>query len=165
MLLPTGIFHTGYVVEDVEESMREVEAVFDVAWSTVERRRLALRGPEGPFEADMTFVYTQQGPPHIELLAAVPGTPWQVANAAAPVGQQAAHHVGIWSPDLVADSAALEAAGAPLVVTYDGRGDGVRGFAYHRLPSGMLVELVDESRRPDFETWFAGGPFPSAGRD
>lgn len=162
VLDPTDVFHTGFVVPDVEAAMAELAAVFDLTWAPVTRVTMTLRGADGPFDAAMTFTYSVQGPPHLELLAPVPGTPWNQADAPAPVGAQAAHHVGVWSDDLPGDSAAMEAAGAPRIVTYEHSGEGARGFAYHRLPSGLLVELVDRSRKPDFDRWFAGGSFTTA---
>lgn len=162
VLDPTDVFHTGFVVADVEAAMEELGRVFDLTWAPIHRASMRLRGADGPFDADMTFTYSIQGPPHLELLAAVEGTPWRQGSAPTPVGLQAAHHVGVWSDDVVADSEALEAAGAPRIVTYDHSGDGARGFAYHRLPSGLLVEIVDRSRKPDFDRWFAGESFTTA---
>lgn len=161
MLNPADVFHTGFVVPDVESAMAELDATFDLTWAPVTRITMALRGPDGPFEAAMTFTYSVEEP-HLELLAAVEGTPWNQGQAPAPVGLQAAHHVGVWSDDVAGDSEALIAAGAPRLVTYDHKGDGALGFAYHRLPSGLLVELVDRARTADFQRWFAGGSFVPA---
>ncbi len=119
---------------------------------------LDLRGPDGPFKADMVFTYSLESP-HIELLAAVEGTVWGPAQGPPGVGLQAAHHMGVWSDDVPGDSAALAAAGSPLLVTFDHEGEGAFGFAYHRMPSGLLVELVDRERMADFTRWFAGGSF------
>lgn len=162
MLDPTDVFHTGFVVPDVDAAMEELGAVFGLSWAPVVRITMRLRGPDGPFDAAMTFTYSVQGPPHLELLGAVEGTPWNQSRGPEPVGLQAAHHVGVWSDDVAADSEAMTAAGAPLVVTYDHSGEGARGFAYHRLPSGLLVEVVDRSRAPDFQRWFEGGSFVTA---
>ena len=162
MLDPANVFHTGFVVPDVDTAMDELGKAFDLDWAPVQHLTMRLRGPDGTFDADMTFTYSTQGPSHLELLAAVEGTPWNQGHAPHPVGLQAAHHVGVWSDDVVAESAALEASGAPLVVTYEHSGEGARGFAYHRLPSGLLVELVDVARKPDFDRWFAGGDFVTA---
>lgn len=161
VLDPTDVFHTGYVVADVEEAMAQLGRVFDLHWAPLTRITMNLRGPDGPIEPDMTFTYSVEEP-HLELLAPVEGTPWAQAEAPAPVGMQAAHHIGVWSSDVAGDSAALVAAGAPLIVTYDHAGEGALGFAYHRLPSGLLVELVDRAREPDFARWYAGGSFAPA---
>lgn len=161
MLDPADVFHTGFVVPDVDAAMAELAGTFDLTWAPVTRITMELRFPDGPREVAMQFTYSVQEP-HIELLAAVPHTPWGQADGPTAVGLQAAHHLGVWSDDVAGDSAALVAAGAPLLVTYDHAGEGARGFAYHRLPSGVLVELVDRSRAADFERWFAGGSFVPA---
>jgi hypothetical protein len=152
-------FHTGFVVDDIRQGMEEFAAVLDLSWAPLTEITMRLRTPDGPIEPDMAFTYSVQGPHHIELLQAVPGTPWTVGSADGPVPRRAAHHIGIWSDDVAGDSARMEAAGAALVVTYDTDDGAVAGFAYHRLPSGQLVEFVDRRRQPAFERWFAGGSF------
>lgn len=49
----------------------------------------------------------------------------------------------------------------PLLCTYVAETP-VDGFAYHRLPSGLLVELVATGNKPVFDAWFAGGDFSGA---
>lgn len=161
MLDPTDITHTGFVVDDVETSMAEMADVFDLSWAPLTHLDMRLRFADGVREVAMTFTYSVEVP-HLELLASVPGTPWVRGEAPAPVGLQAAHHIGLWSDDVAGDSADLEAQGAPRLVTYDHAGEGALGFAYHRMPSGLLVELVDRAREPDFERWYAGGSFVPA---
>lgn len=163
MLDPSAVFHTGFVVADLERGMEEFAAVFDLTWAPVTRIEMNLRTPAGPIRPAMGFTYSVQGPHHIELLQEVAGTPWVVASADEPAPLRSAHHVGVWCDDVPGESARLSAAGAELVVTYDTSDGRVAGFAYHRLPSGQLVELVDASRRPDFDRWFAGGSFVAAG--
>jgi catechol 2,3-dioxygenase-like lactoylglutathione lyase family enzyme len=162
MMRGEDVFHTGFVVDDVEAARDELSAHLQVDWTPVEDRDLTLRGPDGPLSVNLRFTYTTTGPHRLELLGAVPGTVWE-APVPGSHGTVAAHHVGVWCDDLVARSRALSASGAPLLVTYAGDPAAPVGFAYHRLPSGLLVELVDAARRPAFERWFAGGPFPVGG--
>lgn len=151
------IYHTGLVVADVAAGMEELTAATGCAWAPVQEQTLKLRGPEGPFEVDLQFTYSTAAP-HVELIRAVPGTVW----APQPEGASTAHHLGCWSDDLAADSARLEAGGAPLLVTYASPSAGPVGFAYHRLASGVLLELVDAARREQFAAWFAGGSWKPA---
>lgn len=153
------VFHTGIVATDLEAACAEITALTGAAWTPVEAREMPLRGPDGPLRPTMRFTYTLTGPNRLEVLEAIPGTVWE-APAAGTMGPLAAHHVGIWCDDVAGASRRLAAAGSPLLVTYDGEGTDPVGFAYHRLQSGLLVELVDRSRRDGFERWFAGGPFP-----
>lgn len=162
MLTTTDVFHTGFVVADLAAGMRDLAAAFDVSWTPPEERELRLRGPDGPLRPTLRFTYTREGPHRLELLEAVPGTVWE-APPPGVGGPLAAHHVGVWCDDVASSSRRLEAAGSPRLVTYDGDGDDAVGFAYHRLPTGALLELVDRARRPAFDRWFAGGPFPVGG--
>lgn len=162
-MLTTGdVFHTGFVVEDLDAAKRELGSLFELEWTPVEEREMPLRGPDGPFRPTLRFTYTRQGPHRLELLEATPGTIWMPPVAAAG-GTLAAHHIGVWCDDLAATSRRLVADGAPRLATYDGDGEDAVGFAYHRLPTGALIELVDSARRPGFDQWFAGGPFPVGG--
>ena len=162
MLRIADAFHTGFVVEDLESAKDELSEQFAVTWTAVEDRDLTLRGQGGVTRVQLRFTYTTEGPHRLELLEAVPGTVWEPAGPGLH-GPITAHHIGVWCDDLVDCSGAMAAAGAPLLATYAGAGLHPVGFAYHRLESGLLVELVDAARRPAFERWFAGGPFPAAG--
>ncbi len=159
MMRADSAFHTGFVVTDVEAARDQLSKHLDVSWTPIEARQMPLRGPNGPMTVDLQFTYTTTGPHHLELLGSVPGTVWQAPDLS-DLSTTAAHHVGLWCADLAEESRRLVADGAPLLVTYDSGHDEAVGFAYHRLPSGLLLELVDVSRRPGFERWFEGGPFP-----
>ena len=160
MLSVQEVFHTGFVVADIEVAMEQFARTFDVSWTAVEDRELPLRGPDGPFRPRLRFAYTREGPPRLELLEAVPGTVWELPPTGVG-GLLATHHIGVWCDDVAGTSRRLAANGAARLVTYDAATDEAVGFAYHRLPSGPLIELVDAARRDDFERWFAGGPFPA----
>jgi hypothetical protein len=161
MLRTSEVYHTGFVVPDIEKAQAELEAVFDVRWTAVEEREMPVLTSEGPLLASMRFVYSSGGAPRIELLEPVPGTIWE-QPVQPESGASSAHHLGVWAEDFQAESRRLEEAGCPRVLTYDdGSGQAVR-FAYHRLPHGALVELVDASRRPELEAWFEGAVYPAA---
>ncbi|MBB2747121.1 UNVERIFIED_ORG: catechol 2,3-dioxygenase-like lactoylglutathione lyase family enzyme [Microbispora rosea subsp. rosea] len=161
MLSTANIYHTGFVVPSIEEAMKEFTAVFGVSWTGIEEREMPVLTPGGPVRAKMRFVYSQGGSPRLELLEPVPGTIWEQ-----PVqpegGPSSAHHIGVWADDFQKTSAELEAAGCPRMLTYDdGSGKAVR-FAYHRLPNGAIVELIDATRRAELEAWFEGADYPAA---
>lgn len=153
------VFHTGMVAADLDEACAAITDLTGAAWTPVETREMPLRGPDGPLRPVMRFTYTVTGPHRLEVLEAIPGTVWELPPGG-PLGPLAAHHIGVWCDDVAGTSRRLAAQGSPLLVTYDGEGPDPVGFAYHRLRSGLLVELVDRSRRDGFERWFAGGPFP-----
>lgn len=119
--------------------------------------------PEGSRVVSLRFVYSRGSAPLVELLEPVPGTAWEVPGNS--FGGGAAHHIGVWAPDFEATSEKLVAAGFPRLLTFDdGSGRPVR-FAYHRLTSGALIELIDASRRGELEAWFQGAGYPAAPAD
>jgi hypothetical protein len=61
------------------------------------------------------------------------------------------HHLGYWSDDVAADSAALEEAG----YAHEGSGVGLDGspaWSYHRSPTGPRIELVSRALEPFMAT-------------
>jgi hypothetical protein len=161
MLRLANAFHTGVVVRDVDEAIAEYAAAFTTGWTSVERRELALRGPDGAFRLSVRVAYSVEGPHRIELIDSVPGTMWE-SPSNAKVGVTAAHHTGFWSDDVAAESRALSVAGCPLLATLDQDVADVAYLAYHRMPNGSLIELVDVAIRAGMEEWWAGrAPFPA----
>lgn len=159
MLDLTDIYHTGFVVPDLDAAMAELTTVFGVAWNAVEERDMPVSTPDGHVDARMRFVYSRGGSPRLELLEPVPRTAWEAPSNAFGLG--GAHHIGVWADDFAETSAALEAAGLPRVLTFDDGSGGAVRFAYHRLPSGPFVELVDGTRRAELEAWFEGAEYPA----
>lgn len=164
MLSTANMYHTGFVVPSIEKAMHEFSAVFDVSWTRIEEREMPVLTPDGSLLARMRFAYSQGGSPRLELLEPVPGTIWE-QPVQTEGGPSSAHHVGVWAEDFQQASDDLEAGGCPRVLTYDdGSGKAVR-FAYHRLPNGAIVELVDATRRAELEAWFEGADYPAAAAD
>ncbi|NYE35848.1 hypothetical protein F4692_000952 [Nocardioides cavernae] len=155
-----NLYHTGLVVPALEPAMTELSTVLDVSWTDVEEWDMTVRTPEGARNVRLRFTYSRAPGPHLELLEPVEGTVWEQPSGAA--GALATHHVGVWADDFAETSERLVTAGHPRVLTYESRDGRAAGFAYHRLPSGALVELVDASLRPGLERWLAGGPHPHA---
>lgn len=152
------VFHTGFVVPDLEAGMAELTELLGCTWAPLQSQRLPLRTPDGDVEIDLRFTYSTVAH-HLELIEAVPGTVW----AAQPAGSMATHHVGIWSDDVAGDSERLARAGSPCLMTYQTSSGRPAGFAYHRLASGALIEFVDVARKAVFAEWFAGGSWRPGG--
>lgn len=161
MLSLDNVFHTGFIVAELEPAMAELTTVFGITWTAIEDRRLAVVTPDGPLRARQRFVYSRGEPPLIELLEPVAGTVWDQPTLEGS-GPGAAHHVGVWAEDFAATSERLVGAGFPRLLTFDDGSGRAVGFAYHRLPSGALVEIVDAAVRADLEAWFRGGEYPAA---
>ncbi len=144
---PEQICHFGVVVPDLAEGMAEYTRVFGTTWPDPLTLERDFRLGDGTvFGASLRVVYSREGPPWVEMMQEIPGTPW---TAVSPAG---VHHVAVWSDDIVGDSRELVAAGAVLELTYDGP-EPVQGFAYHRLVNGTRFELVDVSLRSGIEEW------------
>ncbi|GLY65425.1 VOC family protein [Amycolatopsis taiwanensis] len=133
----TALHHVGIVVPDLQAAVADT------------RRRLGLDlrvFPAGVYRCRIHGRYAEpvtqvalsvEGPPHLELLAAVSGNDVWV-----PV--PGVHHLGFVVDDLPAAARRLAQAGSPLVMGGLGEGRFPAGATYHRDPLGHLVELLDE---------------------
>ncbi len=144
---PDVVSHFAVVVDDLETAMARHAELMGITWPPIrELDRSFRRGDGTAFHARLRVVYSRQGPPYLELIEAVPHSPWVMD----PTG--GLHHIALWSDHLVEDSARLSKAGAPLELTYDTT-EAVHGFAYHREPSGGRLEIIDTALRPTIEAW------------
>jgi hypothetical protein len=156
----SDIFHIGFVVPSIEEAQAQLGAAMDLTWTGIELREMPVVGPDGRDVVPLRFVYSTGGEPRLELMEPIEGTVWRIPTRDGALSS--AHHIGVWCDDLAGSSASLVADGIPLLMTFDdGSGEcrAVR-FAYHQLPGGPLVELVDTARRPVLEAWFRGEDYP-----
>lgn len=156
------VWHTGFVVASIEETVAAWSGVLDTAWTPVQEYRARLRTPDGVQDVDMRVAFTVDGPHRMELIQEMPDSIWR--RPAGRSGPCAAHHIAFWTDDLAGTAERMAAAGAELLVTADDGTGGLRNFTYHRLPDGTLVESNDARARPAFERWFAGGTFPRSRR-
>ncbi len=128
-------YQVGIIVPALEPAMEELSTGLGLTWGTI---------VEIAYVAEpVRFVFSVQGPPHIELIEGAPGGPWDTTGA------PRMDHIGCWSADVQTEKHELEARGLPIDV--DGEALGNPIFTYHRAPaSGMRVELVSESVRERF---------------
>ncbi|NOY55646.1 MAG: VOC family protein [Actinobacteria bacterium] len=131
-----GPYHIGVGVEDLEAAMADLED-FGIRWTPIQTRNRPMMSPDGPFDAELRFVYSLEGPPHIELVDAPAGgklapTTW---------------HLGYWVQDLPAATRHMVDRGATVTLRYEGPEDRPTSFVYVTLPSGVTLELVDAARR------------------
>jgi hypothetical protein len=134
--------HLGIVSPDAEATVGLLDATIAGPWLLGHDAELdvwtAERGSARPVH--LTSWWSVSGPTHIEIVQAVPATIWDVPETVL-------HHVGYWVPDLAGASAALAAAGSPVVVHGVDEDGAISTFAYHRGPDGLLVELTEGRRR------------------
>ncbi|GAA0276640.1 hypothetical protein GCM10009527_086330 [Actinomadura nitritigenes] len=139
----TGFYHVCFAVPDLAAAMRDLTATTGLAWRDPADGRIG--------EWDYRIVFSAGGAPFVELIEAAPGGPWGDTS------RPGFHHLGFWTSDLAAGTAALTAGG--FAETFSGCPYG-RAFAYHRVDSiGAHVELVDQGLQASFlDTWNPGGP-------
>ena len=147
------LYHTGIRVPDIDRAMEELGATMGLTWATVQHNpRQALWTPEhGHREVGLQFVYSCEGPQHIELLQGQRGTIWDGLD------DPGVHHIGVWVDDVAAETERCVASGWRVAAAAMSPDDGYGAFTYVVPPCGPIVELVWSAIRPRFEGWWAGG--------
>jgi hypothetical protein len=136
-------FHTGIVVHDFDAAQAELGDAVGVTWGPGGEMEVPVFLAEGGARTiSFRYAYTEQGPPYLELVRAVPGTLWM------PSGAGQAHHLGYWSPDPSRASRRLHDAGVPRVASVGVSSDDDQPFAvYHQPRAGVYIELIDAALR------------------
>lgn len=147
------LFHVGIRVHDIRAAMDEMGESLGVTWANLQfNEAQAIWTPEqGLRHVPLHFVYSAEGPQHIELLEGPPDTPWEAGDA------PGVHHVGVWVDDVAAESERLIGMGWELLLAGAAPEDGYGSMTYLQPPNGTLVELVTSAARPRFDAWWAGG--------
>ena len=130
-------FHVGFIVPDLVAAMEEFHAALGIEWRAPIDAIVPLLGPDGVVEANVYSVYSEGGPPAIELVQSVPGTPL------AGDGDVSFHHLGFWTDRLADSSRDLDAHGWPCAATVAGAESDPSRFTLQQSPHGFYVELFD----------------------
>jgi hypothetical protein len=137
----TNLFHTGIVVSDLAAAKEELAERLGVTWFEG-GAEVVLITDDGAQVVQSAYAMSKEGPHHVELALAVPGTVWTAMEPGH------AHHLGYWVDSVNAASAALVASGAPRVATVAMAEDAPPMCAYHRSANGLYVEVVSRALRP-----------------
>lgn len=132
---PADLWHTGIIVDDLDAAKAELGESLGLTWLDGGAAVRVLTD-DGATTVTTAYALSKQGPHHIELGQSIPGTLW---TASAP-GQ--AHHVGYWVDDVAATSDELSRRGANRLASIAMGDDAPPMCAYHRTPSGLIVEIV-----------------------
>jgi catechol 2,3-dioxygenase-like lactoylglutathione lyase family enzyme len=135
-LTPADLYHTGFIVGDIDEARDNLTKVAGYSWTDLMDVTLPVTTPHGESEIPFKVVYSLEAP-HLELIQEVPGTLWTRS------GTTAAHHVGFWVDDLRSTARFLENAGYRQEARLTG--DGLSLFAYYVDVSGVRIEIVDRA--------------------
>ena len=147
------LYHTGIQVPDLDAAMAEMGETLKITWATVQHNPgQTVWTPDAGLQAvDLQFVYSCEGPQHIELLQGQMGTIWDAAD------HPGVHHVGVWVDDVSAETQRCLADGWRRAAAAASPDDDYGVFTYVVPPSGPIIELVWSAMEPRFEAWWAGG--------
>ena len=150
-------FHIGILVNDLEEAMGRFGEIFKVTWAdpAVAEARFWEEG-KGYRALALDVVYSQQGPPYLELLQA------QGDGLYGGHQGEGLHHIGVWAADCEDRSEELQAHGmSPVATQLTPEGNIIVSYFNPSDLHGVIFEIVDEGRREMMEHWIAGGSFSS----
>ena len=147
------LFHTGIRVPDIDAAMDEMGSTLGVTWASVQHNPAQqVWTPERELqEVELSFVYSCEGPQHVELLQGPAGTIWDGSD------DPGVHHVGLWVDDVAAETERCVDAGWKVAAAGAPPDDGYGAFTYVVPPSGPIVELVWSVIEPRFQAWWDGG--------
>ena len=149
MLKQEDFYHVGIIVDDFEAAVERYSKQLGLTWSPLIQVPVTIWTKQsGLIEFVSHAVYSQQQP-CIEIVKSLPGTVWEV------VPGRPLHHMGYWVDDLDAVSAHLERQGSPKVACAMNEGK-MFGFAYHEMPDGTYLEVVDRTCFTDWPAFLAG---------
>ncbi|MBF6347508.1 VOC family protein [Nocardia flavorosea] len=131
------LHHVGFVVDDLETSATALRKLYglDIVLFPEAQYPCLIDGARYDTVQRMGL---SAGPPFVELIRTVPGSPvWQP--------RAGIHHLGFVVDDLVAASADLAGRGAPLWMTGGHEQVSSAGAVYHRDPLGQVIELLSRA--------------------
>src|SRR6202022_3717025 len=100
------MFHTASVVPDLEKAREEPGRGLALTWTEPRISERVIHTETGDQEVTLRVVFSYEGPPHVELVEAQPGTIFGGA-------EMSVHHVGVWTDDVNAASERLVEQGLP----------------------------------------------------
>ena len=132
-------YHTCLIVEDLDDAIGFYAGLAGYRFMDPVERAVSLWSPRGPSEVTLRMTYSHDA--RLELVAQVPGTPWALLPG------NAIHHIGYCVDDVVAASQGLIDAGAPLEICSRDGDRRPAGFAYHRAPGGVRIEVISRESK------------------
>ena len=143
-LHPVQLFHVGVVTDDFDATLAEMSRTLGLAWKGGAPRTMDLWLYGEPRQVEMRIAHSVQGPPHYEVIAAIPDTPWTPSRAGV-------HHLCYWSDDAEAACAALESAPEYRRVLGRPGSDG----GYFQASDGRLLEIIGPKLHGRLSGWIS----------
>ena len=131
------LHHVGIVVEEIDEAATIMRSLYDIDITVFDESDYSCF-IDGVEHRTVQRLGLSDGPPHVELLRAVPGSAvWRAVGGV--------HHLGFVVDDLAAASSQLEQRGAKLWMAGARDGHQPVGCVYHRDSLGQVIELLDRA--------------------
>src|SRR5262249_3782799 len=124
-----------------------------VDWGPLKRFDMPYRRADGSDAVAVGFTISYSlGAPHLELVQAVPGSPWECNE------YSNLHHLGYLVDDPEASSRHLAVTACPMRAHGVDPSSGALGWAYHRDAAlGFRIEIVDAAAAPVLGPRMLGG--------
>jgi hypothetical protein len=145
VLDPRNLYHTGIVVTNLNDSMHALTSSAGLRWRDILENTVNVQLEDQSKSVHFRCLYSREGPHFVELIEKIPGTIWDDESSGR------LHHLGYWSDDVLADAAALSAAGWQQVAIHVPEQDVEPLFSFHEGSLGFYVELVTARRRSRLE--------------
>jgi methylmalonyl-CoA/ethylmalonyl-CoA epimerase len=129
--------HFGFVVDDLDTAVSDMHDVHGVVVTVFPESHYPC-DIDGARHNTVQRIGLSTGPPHVELIRAVPGT--EVWRPTAGI-----HHIGFVVHDVPAVSAELAARGAPVWMKGALNDSSPENAVYHRDSLGLVIELLHTS--------------------
>jgi hypothetical protein len=148
-------FHFGFLVNDLEPAMERFGDVMGLTWTEPTTAHADFwQAGKGTAPVALDVVYSTEGPVHIELLRAHGDGLYRPELA------EGFHHIGVWEPDCEGRQEELKTKGLdPIATQYTPQQEIIVSYFDPAALHGVILEIVDEGRRPMMERWFAGESF------
>lgn len=140
-LRPADLYHSGYLVADLEELRDRLVGLGQRYWTPPKDHELRIRVHDEERTIRFRYVYSAEGPHHLELIQPVAG------GYLRSDGPMSFHHLGYWVDDLAAGLDAASDHGLTLECLFlDDAGQ--PKVAYLLDASGIRHEMVPRSHQP-----------------
>jgi hypothetical protein len=142
-MIDKNFFHVGMIVPKVETAMEQLGALLGLTWDGIHEELMPTYRPEtGLGEVPLRVGYSRDRP-FLELIEAVPGTPWELDQN----GGSNLHHLGFFTDNLSADATTVGHSFCPIEICARRQEAWPSIFTYHNNPaSGLRIELVQNPR-------------------
>ncbi|MFI5047263.1 MAG: VOC family protein [Acidimicrobiia bacterium] len=143
-MIDKHFFHVGMIVPHVETAMDELGALLGLTWAGIHEQLMPTYQPGvGHRDIPLRVGYSQDRP-FLELIQAVPDTPWALAED----GGSNLHHLGFFTDDLGSDHARVGNGFCPIEICATGAEQAWPSvFTYHNdATRGLRIELVQHPR-------------------